>query len=163
MGFFSTLQLGGALTPYFAIHGGLSYASINGEFRSTGGDLPSHVSAEYNMLMPTLGFSFYIMPANIYISPEFHFAGSGEVSSDTDECHEDGHSFPCELDIDLESGTGFGLRIGKEWWTSANWGLGAALFYSQDTFDSGEDEFACGPGSEWDSTLYGISFSATFN
>ncbi len=153
-GGFSTLQLGYSLNSNWAVHGGLSYAVITGNYNDRSGEL---IYAEYTTFMPTLGISFYIMPINIYISPELHFAGSGTITSDTFQTA-DGESL--ELDGDLESGTGFGLRIGKEWWVNPDLGLGVAFFYSRDTFDVKD----CIGDCKYDSTLlFGVAFSATYN
>ncbi len=151
---FSTLQLGGAVTPSFVIHGGFSYALISGDLEFSDGD---STTGDFVMLLPTVGVSFYIMPINIYISPELYFAGSATGSGD-DYIAPDGTPVIVE-DSDAESGQGFGVRIGKEWWVSPNWGLGIALHYSQVSFDFEDCDSQCGV----DTSLFGIAFSATYN
>ena len=68
--------------------------------------------------------------------------------------------------IETESGWGFSLSLGKEWWVSENWGLGLAgfVYHSRTT---GEDisfdyETYQRPYTV-DNTVIGIMFSATYH
>ncbi len=170
-GSMTSLQLGGAINPNWAIHGGFTYVSMSGDFKgpvSVNNTLAdAEASAEYTTLMLTLAVSYYIMPINIYISPEIHFAGTGtiEYGAVTANIGSRSQIVGSLGDIDLEGGTGFGLTIGKEWWVSPDWGLGVALFYYQDTFDieTLDDGIDCVLDCEFDSTHFGIAFSATYN
>ena len=57
-----------------------------------------------------------------------------------------------------DTGVGFQGMVGKEWWVSANWGLGLAgeLFVAsmKDKTD---------PNTSWTSSAFSLVFSATYN
>lgn len=55
-------------------------------------------------------------------------------------------------------GPGFELVAGKEWWTSANWGIGAAAKLLHASLAGGD----LGPGS-WQTTSGALVMCATFN
>ena len=68
------------------------------------------------------GATYYLVPANLYFSGTIAFSKltsgyngpSGSEGSGTD------------LEIFTNTGIGATLMVGKEWWVSANWGLGIA-------------------------------------
>ena len=77
--------------------------------------------------------------------------------------------------FDSSSGWGWGISFGKEWWVSANWGLGLALSYYQHSLE-GESYYrdlgsTANLGSIIDEEYkgrarhryYALSFSATYN
>ena len=85
-----------------------------------------------------IGLTYYLMPANIYVT------GSLGMADATLEV--DGYG-----EFESDSGLGVNLAVGKEWWVSDNWGLGVA---GQVFFADIEDESAIAGG---------ILFSATYN
>ena len=104
-------------------------------------------SSGYSISSRAIGASYYFLSQNVYISPELRFSSDAELDIDD----EDG-------DVRLlYSGNGFGFTIGKEWWASANWGLGLAISYHKDSLDGDNND-----GSASTSHL-GILFSATYN
>jgi hypothetical protein len=62
--------------------------------------------------------------------------------------------------LEFESDTGFGMRLalGKEWWVSDSWALG---LNGQFAFASNDDKDA--GGGTWDTTWFGVAFSATYD
>ncbi|MBP7603366.1 MAG: hypothetical protein KBA15_05530 [Spirochaetes bacterium] len=93
-----------------------------------------------------LGFSWYWMPYNIYIAPVLSLSVT----------EYDG----AMIKGDSRGGSGLSLSIGKEWWVSANWGLGVALFIF-----GGGDTVKDQNGIKYDmsSSVFGIMFTATYN
>ncbi len=151
------LQLGGFVAPNWALHGGISVISADDTDIEIDGNSAGISDASYGVGNLALGFSYYIMPINIYISPELRFRGRAKTEykvSDTD------------VEYTYKSGRGFGLTVGKEWFVSSNWGLGVALSYYKDTLDGHKVKTG---GVEIDSDLdgdhsyFGIAFSATYN
>jgi hypothetical protein len=61
------------------------------------------------------GLSLYLDSINAYISADVGTAKTQLTVTNTQAYS--------------ESGLGINVLIGKEWWVSKNWGLGAALFY----------------------------------
>jgi hypothetical protein len=92
--------------------------------------------------------SYYFMPDNIYIAGSIGF-GSLFLSERREG----------QVDVDHSMKTGWGATVagGKEWWTSDNWGLGAAarLTYVQ----SREETTGC----LYRGYSFTVAFSATYN
>jgi len=96
-----SVDVGGRLIGNLTLHGRLAHnISDDGE-----------VEGSATLLMPAL--SYYFMPVNIYLTGG---AGFGEV---TRVLIETDHS-------STTTGIALTLDVGKEWWVSANWGLGIA-------------------------------------
>lgn len=141
----TTLGIGAALTDNLVLNADLYGANpvspkvtveLGGQ--SASGDL----KGDFMAIGLGLGVTYYVMPTNLYLG-----ASVG----------------PAWLSIDLDNGpegrsrTGFGLNavVGKEWWVSANWGLGVAaqVFYQRIPDD----------GATWNTMAGGVLFSATYN
>ena len=83
------------------------------------------------------------MPSNLYLSGTI---GLASITLDLD-------GFPS---VESETGVGFDLTLGKEWWTSDNWGLGiAAGFGFHNIPDKGIED--------WKGPSFALRFSATYN
>ena len=94
-----------------------------------------------------VGASYYVMPLNLY----FHGGVlATQLTIETENM--------AGATSKAESDTGFGLNvgIGKEWWLSDNWGLGAG---AQFLFSKVEDE----DNDTWTSFGFTVGVSATFN
>lgn len=91
-----------------------------------------------------LNVTYYLMPANVYLSlsPSISRLSLtiGGVSAST------------------KNGLGMKMALGKEWWVSDHWGLGAA---AQFFLASNEDQGTSPP--TWSSRAFAIAFSATYN
>ncbi len=93
------------------------------------------------------GLTYYMMPAN------FYFSGSVLYCSDTIEYE--------NVKGESESGLGFFLALGKEWWVGNNWGLGVALFLESSSVKDKEE--VNGVKATIKNLIYGIAFSATMD
>ena len=137
-------QIGGSINPNWAIHlnlGNVSAANTDTSFRS----------AEYSVGSTGLGVSYFFLSHNIYISPEYRFDSTAELEID-DKVK---YSF---------SGSGFGFSLGKEWWLSADWGLGVALFYHRDSLKGNKVKTLLTNSKDGTSADHlGFVLSATYN
>jgi len=136
--------VGGMIAPNFAIHGTIfGWSLTDPEVELTG-----HVSGELNgdlsMSAIGAGFTYYFMPANLYISPS---VGVGTLTLDIDGLD----------DIESDPGLALDFTLGKEWWVSNSWGLGIAGAVGYHSIpDNGTDEKITGSN-------VAIRFTATYN
>jgi hypothetical protein len=93
------------------------------------------------------GLAYYLMPLNLYFSGALTFVTEGS-DKETD------HLAP----PDLGNGVGGKLMVGKDWWVSANWSLGAAADFMLATMWGKKD-----PKPNWVITAVSALFVATFN
>jgi hypothetical protein len=93
-----------------------------------------------------IGAAYYFMPINIYVSATLA-ASQLTVSQGGQEVG--------ESDI----GFGVSLMVGKEWWVSSNWGIGAALQVYGGTMKDSRNENA----ATWTTAAIALVFSATYN
>lgn len=91
-----------------------------------------------------LGVTYYIMPANIYLSGAITYTQLS-ISERNEKV--------AETDL----GGGLHLGIGKEWWVSKNWGLGIGAELALGRI---RDE---GSSDNWNVTNVAIVLSATYN
>ena len=145
---FQSIKLGGCPVEGFALYALLGTVSVLqpegdidlGYFGKSSGKSED----DYQLAVFGVGLTLY-GPGNLFVSPAFGF-GAGSVRS-YDPGYED----------DSNGGVVVSLDVGKEWWVSANWGIGVALAYRYagtsygdiDVNDSGHN--------------FGILLSATFN
>jgi len=93
------------------------------------------------------GLTYYFMPINIFIT------GSLQAAKVNIEYKKGNTTYKGETDI----GIGAFAGVGKEWWISDDWGLGAAVFFSYSNVpDKGSSNITIA------STSFGVAFSATF-
>ncbi len=152
-------QLGWFVAPNWALYGGLSTIGAGDtDVKTNSVEVSDGVYQVSNLVF---GISYYIMPINISISPEWHFRGKATTQFKNDENG-------LKREHTYKNGSGFGFTVGKEWFVSSSWGLGVALSYYQDTF-SGDKNRVPGTIIETDLDLdgyhsyFGIAFSATYN
>jgi hypothetical protein len=93
------------------------------------------------------GLTYYLMPANVYVTGSVGLGGLGAVSDDGDDHHES------------KVGLGTSFAIGKEWWIGGQWGLGVAL---TGAYYQGSLELD-GANSTYRGFTSGAALSATFN
>jgi hypothetical protein len=148
--FGARIQLGGSISKNLILFGEFGVISIsepdvtwmNEEAALTGTDLSVN---DYG-----LGLSYYLMPSNIFIS------GSLNISKNTIEINntDDEDATTGETD----SGLGFYLSVGKEWWVGDKWAIGGAIFTQiSNTKDSGPDE------NPISNQYFGIAFTVTYD
>ena len=136
------IALGAAVTPNFIVAGHLWGATVSDPDVST--PIGSG-QADGTLTLSGIGvqLTYYFMPANVYVqatpSMTTLTADDGSNSSSTD------------------NGFGMRLAVGKEWWVSHNWALG---LNAQAAFASNNDG---GVPADWQTTWFGVAFSATYN
>jgi hypothetical protein len=97
---------------------------------------------------PGFGVAYYFMPLNLYVSGTllYQVLDLGTVQWNGSGSPPDG-----------EAGLGGSLMVGKEWWVSANWGLGVA---AQLLYGGANGSSASGP---WTAGALALMFSSTYN
>lgn len=151
------LSIGGALSENVILHADLltvGSTNLGGDEGGIKGDFDNKGLGLGGL---GLGVTWFINPHNIYVSGSIYTARL-ELARDVDN-----------RDIESEARThaaGMGrLTVGKEWWVSANWGLGiAASVYGGVGIGEIEGENG-GPDRDFDTGFGGgsLMFSATFN
>jgi hypothetical protein len=140
------IALGAAITPNFIVFGNLFYAGIAAPDVSIGG-LGSGVSNSTVLLTGIgPGAAYYFEPINIYLT--------GTVAAMEVEI-EDANNNPL---YQSKVGIGVQVTVGKEWWTSQNWGLGLAGELIAASMKDKSDS-----NVTWTSSSYSLLFSATYN
>ena len=119
---FISFQMGSVIAPNFILHAGIS--SVQAVRANSG--VQNHTSSSYRYTILSAGLSYYFMPYNIYVSPELRIFGDASLA------YED--SMGTETEKIFDSGTGYGLSIGKEWGLDDAWNLGLAFTSYQDSF-----------------------------
>jgi len=136
------LAIGGALKENFLLHGTIWGWAVSGPDVESGG-VTETVDANLTMSGVGIGFTWYVMPVNVYFSPS---VGLANLSVERDN-----------VTVSTDAGFGLDLTVGKEWWVSDGWGLGLAGGFSWHAVGDGTvDEVWSGPG-------LGLRFSATMN
>jgi hypothetical protein len=150
------LALGGSVTPNLVIFGALLASSISDPTVTYNG--VSSTATNYTASLSGIGAgaAYYLIPANVYFSGTL-LATTLSWRENSDDPGVDDTSYSTEL------GFGFEGLVGKEWWVSDNWGLGAA---AQLIVASMKDKSALdvgGPVPRWNALAFSLLFSATFN
>ena len=138
----SNFAIGAMVSNNLAIHADIFHVALIDPESYLNGKSVGTVDGRYIAGGLGVGITYYFMPSNFYFSGSLNFValkadlGVVEVESDT--------------------GVGIDFLIGKEWWVSANWGIGVA----------GQFVYALVP-SEWDTTHHSfgaaVLFTATYN
>jgi hypothetical protein len=145
---------GGAIAPNLILYGEVLGMIVPDPSVSYGG--VSTTSSGTTMALVGLGpgLAYYLEPTNLYLSGTVtlsHLEVSYNYYSD------DYYYSDYTPSTESYTGVGFSAVVGKEWWVSTNWGLGAALQFH---FASMQDD-----NSDVWMTSYGFAllFSSTFN
>ncbi len=136
--------IGGMISPNFAIHGTLfGWSLTDPEVKLTGYGSGT-LNGDLSMSAVGAGFTYYFMPANLYISPS---VGVGTLTLDIDGLD----------DVESDPGLAMDFTIGKEWWVGNSWGLGVAGAVGYHSIEDNDthEKFA---GSN-----VAIRFTATYN
>jgi hypothetical protein len=145
-GFFA-FHLGFSLTDNVILYGALNgYSASNPDYSLNGTSFAETLSNTLGVSSYGGGLALYLDSLNAYISADLGTAttritvGRAATSS--------------------KSGIGINLQIGKEWWVSKNWGLGAALFYHYSSMDV---DVTGSVIPRITNNVIGVAFSATYN
>jgi len=134
--------IGGVVTPNLAVHGTLFGWLVSDPDAEAGG-MTAEITGDLDLSAIGIGVTYYIMPANVYLSGSL---GAGSLTLDVPTG---------EGETDM--GPVIDLTIGKEWWVSDSWGIGAAASLGYHSVpEKGIDE-------NWSGTSFAIRFSATYN
>lgn len=144
------LAVGGVIAPNLAIHGtifGWSASDPDAEITVYGvGSGSGSISGTVTMSAVGGGVTYYIMPANFYLSGS---VGLARLRFDSNTS-----GVP---NGDSDSGFALDLTAGKEWWVGRNWGLGAAGDIMIHSVPDG------GLPENWAGPSFGLRFTATMN
>jgi hypothetical protein len=146
-----SLAVGGAIRDNLIIFGEIVVDSATSPSREIGG-LPAGTfqNGSANLGGVGAGLAYYIMPANVYLS--------GAVVATTFSLNDSNHDNVGSTD----TGLGIDLTIGKEWFVSANWGLGVAVQVLAASMRD-QQQFPGGDRPRWNAAGFAVAFSATFN
>lgn len=149
-GWASSLDLGGALDDDITFFGRARIASLVSPAVSIDGDeLGPASDAIATQSMLGVGISYYVMPLNLYFDG---VVGVAVIASGYDYAGDD-------RDYESDIGFGFDLDVGKEWWVSDNWGLGAAVRLSITRVEGSDD---LPDDSELGAVFVSLLLSATY-
>lgn len=141
-----SIDLGGAVTENLVLHGRLAdFLIFDPSVTVDGMDVGEATDVSVGGVMFGIGATYYFMPINLYVTG---VVGPGRIVLDDGDTTR-GRS---------EYGFAMNLDLGKEWWVSAQWGLGVALrmWFNTVSEDSGSLE------GTLDFTGGAILFSATY-
>jgi hypothetical protein len=137
------VAIGAMLKENFAVHATLgSWVAVDPTVEFNGID-ETVDDTSISLSMFGGGFTYYFGPSNVYLTAS---AGAATLS------------FEFEGDTD-DSDTGFAVDagLGKEWWVSDRWGLGASATVGYHSIPPGD------ASGNFSGTSFAVRFSATFN
>jgi len=150
VGLSESFAFGGAIRENVILFGEYSIEALPSGSVSGSGKNPDTQKSTATVLTFAPGIAYYFEPRNLYLSGSFGLA----FSMAEERLNGGGVT---NIQHDSNGGLGGNLTAGKEWWVSANWGLGAALRAS---FARTPDKTT---GSAWLGYFAAALFSATYN
>lgn len=145
-GFFA-FHLGFALTENVILYGSMNgYSASNPDYALNGTSLKTTTSNSLGFSSYGAGLAVYLESINAYLS--------GDIGTTTTRLTVG------NTNTSSKAGLGINMQLGKEWWVSKNWGLGAALFYHYSSMD---DDVSGSIVPKITNSVVGLAFSATFN
>ncbi len=137
------IAIGGIVAPNVALHGTIfGWLLTNPEVTSPDRREEPDVD-EIDFTATGIGVTYYLMPANVYVSAS---VGVGMLMGEGKDAVE-------ETDFGLATD----LTIGKEWWVGEKWALGAAGSFGYHLIPDAESD------ETWSGTSLTLRFSATLN
>ncbi len=145
---------GGAIAPNLILYGEVLGMIVPDPSVSYGGTSTTSSGTTMALVGFGPGLAYYLEPINLYLSGTVTLSHL-EVSYNN--YSDDYYYSDYNPSTESYTGVGFSALVGKEWWVSTNWGLGAALQFH---FASMQDD-----NSDVWMTSYGFAllFSSTFN
>lgn len=143
------VAVGWAVLENFIVHATFNLGSVQEGVKKVGKRAYDEAEQTTIVGLAGAGLTYYLMPANVYVTGSVGVAGLGEVSDDSDEHHES------------KLGVGTSFALGKEWWIGrgGSWGLGVAL---TGAYYQGSLQLE-GAKSTYRGFTSGAAVSATFN
>jgi hypothetical protein len=143
---------GGAVLPNLIIFGELSAsAAMDPTVNATGSSSTTATDTTVNLYNFGPGVAYYIESLNLYLSGAVTLAW---MTADNSNNNSNNNSQSTSL---TDTGIGGSFMVGKEWWVSANWGLGVAGMLN---LASMKDKTV---DTRWFTTSVSFLFSATYN
>ncbi|NOY57383.1 MAG: autotransporter outer membrane beta-barrel domain-containing protein [Calditrichaeota bacterium] len=145
------IQIGGSISENLIVFGEIGGANFSEPTVTWKGNESTMTGNDVSINDYGVGISYYIMPSNIFLS--------GSLSLSKDRIKTKNNESETQTEATTESGLGFYLSAGKEWWVSDKWALGCAIFAQ---ISNATDK---GPTGEYPvkNTVFGIAFSATLD
>jgi hypothetical protein len=141
---------GVAIVHNVIVFGSLAFESTGGSTLSLDG-YRSDPHLDLNLYEYAAGFAYYFPWINLYLAAAV--AGVNADLTPTDSMSSGQTTVPL-----TKSGPGFQLFVGKEWWVSANWGLGLAFELLQSWMVDSSDSSV-----RWHASSYSFLASGTYN
>jgi hypothetical protein len=145
------IQIGGSVSENLIVFGEVGGANFSEPTITWKGDEGLLTGKDMSINDFGVGISYYIMPTNFFLS--------GSITMSKDRIKTKNDNDQTETEATTESGLGFYLSAGKEWWVSDKWALGCAVFAQ---ISNATDKSSTGEYSVKNS-VFGIAFSATFD
>lgn len=140
---------GGTIAPNLIIYGEIAGMSARNPEVSSGGQSWTAHGTTLSMLTFGPGLAYYLQPMNVYFSGTVGFGYFNSSRNDDDYYGDEDDGENSDL------GFGFSTMVGKEWWLTADWGIGVA------------GQFQLATAKYYDERLTGygfaLMFSATYN
>ncbi len=143
----ANIAIGACVFNNFALHATM-FGVVMLEPTYELGDISNDFNGNVSLLSVGLGVTYYLMPANIYLSGS---AGIGSLELEF---------VGVEVDswvIESDPGPVFDLTLGKEWWVGGSWGLGVSGSFGYHSIKETNTE------ENWSGTSLAVRFSATRN
>jgi hypothetical protein len=141
----TNIGIGYAIVPNLIISGTIFGNTVSSPTVEVDGEELGDANAELQDTAMGVGVTYYFMPYNAFLSASVAAAFMTAKSYGQE--------------IDTDTGWGVEAMVGKEWWVSDNWGIGAAahVFFTS-VPDEGDDETY-----HLDTLSLGVLFTATYN
>lgn len=137
--------IGGAIFEDLILHLDLAGAAMADPKLKINGQSANNTTNDHSTSLLGIGLTYYF-PTNIYLT--------GSAGRAVTQVKANGNTYR------TDSGYGFNLMLGKEWWVSENWGLGVA---GQWLYTKCPDKPVNGVTPDVKASSIGVLFSATYN
>ena len=142
------VDVGGAIVENLNVHGRFAFASVVGPSVSVDGErLGTDEEASTSMMLLGPGLTYYIMPANVYLTA---FGGIAFASISYENRLNERETGTSDV------GIGLGFDLGWEFWIGRSWAIGPALRFMYISVPNGGD----GPD---ETTSQGLAVGALFS
>ena len=139
----ANFAIGGTISRNLALHATFGGWTIDNPDVEVGGFEQDTDDTTFSLGMFGGGLTYYIMPANLYLSGSLCAA---TATLETDNFEEES-----------DTGIGIDLTIGKEWWVGNKWGLGVAAGLNLYSVPTDIDD------KDISGSAFAIRLSATYN
>jgi hypothetical protein len=151
----ATFAFGGAVATNLVLYGEMLMTMALNPKSESGGTTQNLTNKNVNLFGIGPGVAYYLEPSNLYFSGTLAFS----YVSETDSSNSNNSNSSVDL---TEMGIGLSFMVGKEWWVSHNWGLGAAGLLHVASMKT-KDQIAGTTPNNMTATALSVLFSATYN